>query len=94
LARLLSFLWGGCILFCLQKKQNLLFYCTGKAMDGRLSFHLLYKVLVLTLLASGGIFGTAEVIAVAFAQAQGNVADSMYPRWRPMRLASLSVGII
>ncbi|RCL00716.1 MAG: MSF transporter [Candidatus Tokpelaia sp. JSC189] len=69
----------GCILFCLQKKTEPTLL-SRRHSDGRsVIFSPCVQILALTLLAIGGIFGTAEVTAIAFAQAQGNVTNSMYP---------------
>lgn len=72
-------LMAGCILFCLQKKTEPAVLSRRHSDERPVVFLSSVQILVLTLLAIGGIFGTAEVTAVAFAQAQGNVTNSMYP---------------
>lgn len=79
LAATIILLMGGCILFCLQKKTEPA-VSPRRYSDGRPVILLpSVQLLTLILLAIGAIFGTAEVTAVAFAQAQGNISGSMYP---------------
>ncbi|RCL02754.1 MAG: MSF transporter [Candidatus Tokpelaia sp. JSC188] len=83
----------GCVLFCLQKKTEPSIL-SRKNNDGQSVILLApVQILAFTLLAIGGIFGTAEVTAVAFAQAQGNMTNAMYPL-AAYALGSFIAGIV
>lgn len=86
---------GGATLFCMQKKTEpgIIRSSKNTLRSRPVIFMLPIAVVIATLLATGAIFGTAEVTSVAFAKQQGNPAASMWPL-SAYALGSFIVGLI